>query len=384
MRVRVTGLKEYKDRHGKLRRYYRRKGAPPVAISVDLKGAALVAEIARLDALYKPLAPIAGTLRILIDEYKAKSQHWKGLRDRTQTDYERVFKSLAPALDNDLKRFTAPVIAHMRDKARDEKGFKFANQLVVCLKAIFAFGVEYGHMRGNPAKDVGPVARPADLPEANRPWAPAEAVAAMGAPIYVAAPVAVAAYLGIREGDIIAMSKAALAERLLSLTTSKTRRALELPVCDDLWTILKTYLAWRDALWAAKRARAEAKGSREIIQDLAMTLFVNSRGKPWTADGFRTSWGKWRDDLVEAKKVQPGMTFHGARHTVATILAESGFEAEKVKHLLGHGSETITEHYSRRAKRRAMLKEMADAVQTAYRAAGTNVVVLGQMRNGSV
>jgi integrase len=384
MRVRVTGLKEYKDRHGKLRRYYRRKGAPSVAISTDLKGAALVAEINRLDALYKPMAPVAGTLRILIDEYKARSAHWKALRGRTQADYERVFKALAPALDNDLKRFTAPVIAHMRDKARDQNGFKFANQLVVCLRMIFAFGVEYGHMRDNPAEAIGPVARPADLPEANRPWTPAEAVAAMTAPIYLAAPIAVAAYLGIREGDIIALSKAALAERLLGLTTSKTRRALELPVCDDLWAILKAYLAWRETFWAAKLAKAEAKGSREVIQDLAMTLFVNSRGKPWTADGFRTSWGKWRDDLLEAKKIGPGLTFHGARHGVATILAESGFEAEKVKHLLGHGSETITEHYSRRAKRRTMLKGMADAVQSAYRAAGKNVVTLDQKRNKSV
>lgn len=160
-----------------------------------------------------------------IDEYKSRSAHREGLRERTQTDYERVFKALTPALDNDLKRFTAPVIAHMRDKARDQSGFKFANQLVVCLRMLFAFGVEYGHMRESSAEAISPVARPADLPEANRPWAPAEAVTAMGAPIYLAAPIAVAAYLGIREGDIIAMSKAALADQLLSLTTSKTRRA---------------------------------------------------------------------------------------------------------------------------------------------------------------
>lgn len=80
--------------------------------------------------------------------------------------------------------------------------------------------------------------------------------------------------------------------------------------------------------------------------------------------------GKWRDDLLEAKKTAPGFTFHGGRHTIATILAESGFDGYKVKHLLDHGSETITEHYSRSAKRRAMLKKMADAVQAAHRAAG--------------
>lgn len=380
MRVRVTGLKEYTDRHGKLRRYYRRKGAPSVAISVDLKGAALVAEIARLDALYKPLAPVAGTLRILIAEYKAKSAHWKALRGRTQVDYERVLAALSPALDNDLSRFTAPVIAHMRDKARDEKGFKFANQLVVCLRMIFAFGVEYGHIKGNPAKDIRPVARPTELPDANRPWDPAEAVELLKAPIYIAAPLAMAAYLGIREGDILKLPRTALAERLLSLTTSKTRRSLELPVCDDLWAILLRFQKWRSAYWQAQ----QKKYPNLTIADMATTMFVNSRGKPWTSDGFRTSWGKWRDDLLEAKRIAPGITFHGGRHTVATLLADAGFEGDKVKHLLGHGSETITEHYSRRAKRRAMLKEMADTVQEAYRAAGGNVVQLDQKRNESV
>jgi integrase len=380
MRVRVTGIKEYTDRHGRRRRYYRRKGAPSVAISMDLKGAALVAEIARLDALYKPLTPVAGTLRILIQEYKAKSQHWKGLRERTQADYERVFTSLAPVLDQDLKRFTTPVLVHMRDRARDKHGFKFANQTTVCMKMLFTFGVEYGHMRDNPAKDVSPVARPATLAEANRPWAAEEAAELLRAPIYLAGPIAMAAYLGIREGDILKMPRSALQERLVVLTTSKTRRSLELPVCDDLWTILTSFSKWRAEHWEAQ----QAKRPSEIINDLAMTLFVNSRGRPWTPDGFRTSWGKWRDTLLEQGKVAPGITFHGARHTVATILAEAGYEGEKVKHLLGHGSETITEHYSRRAKRRSMLKEMADTVQNAYRDQGEKVVPMDRKRNESV
>lgn len=373
MRVRVIGVQEFKDRHGKLRRYYRRKGAPRIAISPDLKGAALVAEVARLDALYKPLSPKAGTLRILIKEYQAKADHWKGLRERTQADYERVISALGPVLDSDLSAFTTPVLMGMRDKTRDVKGFKFANQMTVTLKALFAFGVQYGHMTVNPAKDVPPVPRPTDLPDANRPWSPAEAIVVLDMPIHLAAPTALAAYLGIREGDIVKMARTAVADRLLSLTTSKTRRALELPICDDLWSLMKQYLAWREALFA-----------KADKTDAVTTLFVNSRGRPWTIDGFKTSWGKCRDALLEDKKISAGLTFHGARHTVATILAEAGYEGEKVKHLLGHGSETITEHYSRRAKRRTMLKEMADVVQEAYRDARPNIVPLDRSGNGSV
>ncbi|UJW87937.1 tyrosine-type recombinase/integrase [Devosia sp. SL43] len=381
MLVRIVGVKTYTDRHGKRRRYYRRKGCPTVTMDPTLDGNALAAEVARLDALYKPYAARAGTLILLIQAYKAKSAHWAGLRERTQADYDRVFDYLRPVYDQRLVDFTAPVIASMRDTAREQRGFKFANQMLVTLKMLFAFGVEYGHMTINPAADISTVARPTDLPEANRPWSPEEAIELMRAPIYLAAPIAMSAYLGLREGDVLKMAKTAIddQQRLLSLTTSKTRRSLELPVCDDLRAILIAFQKWRAAFWDEQ----QRKKPKLVMQDRATTMFVNSRGQPWTSDGFRTSWGKWRDSLVEGKKVAPGCTFHGGRHTVATILAECGFEALQVKHLLGHGSETMTEHYQRRAKRRGMLKDMTDAVQMAYRVGGGNVVVLGRAGNGS-
>jgi integrase len=236
MLVRIVGVKTYTDRHGKRRRYYRRKGCPTVAMDPTLEGNALAAEVARLDAIYKPYAARAGTLILLIQAYKAKSAHWEGLRERTQTDYGRVLDYLHPVYDQRLIDFTAPIIAGMRDTARDQKGFKFANQMLVTLKMLFAFGVEYGHMTTNPAADITTVARPKDMPEANRPWTPEEAIELMRAPIYLAGPIAMSAYLGLREGDVLKMAKSAIDDQLraLSLTTSKTRRALELPVCDDL------------------------------------------------------------------------------------------------------------------------------------------------------
>ena len=381
MLVKIVGIKRYKDRHGKERLYYRRKGCPTVALDPSLSGAQLAAEVARLDALYKPFAMRAGTLRVLIAEYQAKSAHWDGLRERTRTDYQRVFDLLGDTKDHALPRFTPPVIAALRDKARDAHGFKFANQMLVSLGKVFAFGIEYDHVKVNPVADISPVARPASLPDANRPWTPEEAIELMKAPIYLAAPIAMAAYLGLREGDILKAAKTAIddQQRLLSLTTSKTRRAIELPVCDDLWSILLRFRKWRAAYWADQ----QKKRPRENVQDLVMTMFVNSRGKAWTADGFRTSWGKWRDSQEKVGKIGAGITFHGARHGVATILAECGFEAHQVKHLLGHGSETMTEHYQRRAKRRGMLKDLTEAVQMAYRLGGENVVPMGRAGNGN-
>lgn len=365
MRVRVIGIKEYRDRHGKLRRYHRKSGMP---LDLELKGTALAAEVDRLDRQFAALQPVAGTLRLLIVDYKKRSEHWRDLRTRTRKDYERVYAWLGKALDYSLASIRTPDIAALRDKARDQHGFKFANQMVVTLRVAYSFGVQYGHVKADPTAGVTTSARPADTPDANRPWEPAEAIALLKAlPIHLRAPTALAAYLGIREGDVLKMSGGAVADGRLSFTSSKTRRALELPICDDLAAALAEYAAWRAKLFA-KIERT----------DDATTLFVNSRGKPWTDDGFKTSFGKARNAAVEAKIVPTGMTFHGARHAVSTILAEEGFGEGQVKHLLGHGAETMTEHYQRRARRRPMLKSMTDRVQAVYRnAESPNVVAIG-------
>lgn len=367
--VRVRGLKEYRVK-GKLYRYHR---LSKTRIDADLSDQALAAEVDRLDKLYAPLAAKRGSLRLLIAEYRAKSEHWSALRARTRKDYERTFKWMGAGADSALTSFKPPFIAGLRDKAKKQHGFKFANQMLVALSKVFAFGVEYGHMPSNPAKDIAPVARPSHLADANRPWSPSEAVALIEhLPVILRGPVALAAYLALREGDALALSRTAYAGDLIAFSTSKTRRALELHAVEDLRAIIDRSLRERAAYFRRMKRT-----------DNATTLFVNSRGKPWTVDGFKTSFGKARDELVKQGLVRPGLTFHGARHGVATILADVGYDASIVKHLLGHGAETMTEHYQRRAKRRGPIKDMAEAVQRAYRNVG-NVVPLARTGNENV
>lgn len=368
--VRIRGLKEYTVGE-KRYRYHRLSNTP---IDPRLSGAALAAEVDRLDRLHKPLAPRAGTLRLLVVDYRTKAQHWARLKPRTRANYEAVFKWLGAALDKPLTGFTPQVIVGLRDKAKRLHGFKFANQVLVTLDMVLQHGVEYGDVGTNPVRDVTRVARPLDLPDANRPWTPLEAVALLDAlPIHLRAPVAVAAYLAPRETDVVVMPRSALKDGTLSYTSSKTRRRLDLPVPTDLAAILANYATWRAALFKARKRT-----------DDALTLFVNSRGQPWTIDGFKTSFGKQRDKLVKSKTIAPGVTFHGARHTVATILAEAGFEDAQTKHVLGHGKETMTEHYSRRAKRRALLQSMVDSVERTYRAARGNVIQMDRTENKNV
>ena len=92
---------------------------------------------------------------------------------------------------------------------------------------------------------------------------------------------------------------------------------------------------------------------REILDSAptndATTLAVNKWGRPWTDGGWRASFRKLIKRLEDAGKVQPGLTFHGLRHTVGTQLAEEGFDTETIKAFLGQKSSRMAEHYTRRA-----------------------------------
>lgn len=92
----------------------------------------------------------------------------------------------------------------------------------------------------------------------------------------------------------------------------------------------------------------------------AVTLAVNSRGQPWTEDGFRGSWRKLRLRLEAQGKVTPGLTIHGLRHTGATILREEGFDDRTIADALGQKTDSMARHCSRDAD---LAQKMAGVVE---------------------
>jgi integrase len=60
-------------------------------------------------------------------------------------------------------------------------------------------------------------------------------------------------------------------------------------------------------------------------------ILINSEGKPWTADGFRSSW---RKACAAAGVV--GVTFHDLRGTAVTRLALVGATEAEIASITGH------------------------------------------------
>lgn len=350
MRIRIKGIKRFKDRHGKPRMYHRASNTP---IPGHLTGAALAAEVDRLDKLCRAKEAQPGTLRLLVIAYKTDSDHWAGLRARTRKDYERVFRWFGDdGLDTPLIEITAPDIAELRDKAKLAHEPKFANQMITTLKAVLQHGVEKGFVQTNEAAKVSRAVKPKpefdpdiddDEDGANRPWEPEERDYVLThAPPHLLWPIAIGLFHSARQGDILRMSKRAYAGGRLKWTASKNRKRMDQPVSADLAAILAT-----------------------IPEHDATTLVVNSRGKPWTESGFRASWGKWKAQAEKAGHIGAGLTFHGTRHTVATSLREDGWEDRDIGLQLGQDSIAMPKHYSRRAKLESKKAGMLETVQKA-------------------
>jgi integrase len=60
-------------------------------------------------------------------------------------------------------------------------------------------------------------------------------------------------------------------------------------------------------------------------------ILVNTEGKPWTGDGFRSSWRK----AVAAASIT-GLTFHDLRGTAVTRLAIAGCTEAEIATITGH------------------------------------------------
>ncbi|ASP85488.1 site-specific recombinase [Sinorhizobium meliloti] len=293
----------------------------PYTLAFDL-------EVHRINELHQVKEAKPGTLGMLIKRYRASPKFQKRAA-RTQSDYQKVFDWLKPIEDTPLERFSRSFVAKVRDRAELQRGFRFANYVRSVLSIIFNWGLEYDYVKENPVEAVSLAERPKSLPDANRPWTDAERDAVLAAlPAHMALPMNLMMFYGLDPQDALALPKTAVSAAGIDTRRHKTGQPVYLPLF-------------------APAAESLAKAPKHD----AITLCANSRGKPWTYNGFSTSWDKLKKKLEKEGKVQPGLTLKGLRHTVGTILAEMGKDNGTIALVLGHATEAMAKHYSRRADR---------------------------------
>jgi len=80
---------------------------------------------------------------------------------------------------------------------------------------------------------------------------------------------------------------------------------------------------------------------------------VNSLGKPYTRDGLDSVLDQLKRDLVKAKTIPPGLTFHGLRKSLGKRAADAGFSELDIAAALGHSSPASSQPYTVEAARKS-------------------------------
>jgi len=312
-------------------------------------------EVHRINELHKVKEAKPGTLGMLIKKYRASPKFQKRAA-RTQKDYQDVFDWLQPIEDTPLERFTRGFVAKIRDKAEQQRKFRFANYVRSVLSIIFNWGMEYEYVKENPVDSVSLAERPKSLPDANRPWTDAERDAVLAAlPVHMLLPMSLMMFYGLDPQDALGLPRTAVTTAGIDTRRRKTGQPVYLPLLEPV----------ADAI------------ARSPVHD-AITLCANSRGKPWTYNGFSTNWSKLKKQLEDAGAIQPGLTLKGLRHTVGSILAEMGKDNGTIALVLGHATEAMAKHYSRRADRTRQTEAAVIAIGAEMNKRKTKVVKPGE------
>lgn len=304
-------------------------------------------EVAGLDAKAKALAPVsghpAGSLGALWAAYR-ESPAWAALKPRTRSDYQAVRDWIGDSADRaHVRTMTLAQIVKLRDKAATAKGRRFANYVVQVLRLVMEWGRLRGWRDDNPAKGIPSIRRPSGARKVNRSWSAAEVRAfAAAAPPQLLLPFCLGLFAGMRQGDAIRVTWSAYDGGALRWIAGKNGEDCMAPVTGAFKTIMD-------------RAR-EKRGN-------AVQIAVTSNGTAWSASGFRASFFKLVRDLVKDGHLQPGCTFHGLRHTIASQARDDGESESRVAAAIGDRSTAMAALYGRDADRVGAQSAILEAVQ---------------------
>ncbi|WP_052699920.1 tyrosine-type recombinase/integrase [Martelella endophytica] len=135
---------------------------------------------------------------------------------------------------------------------------------------------------------------------------------------HIVAAMEVAVYTGQRQGDILALKWPQYDGTHLSLRQGKTGKRVKVRLHKDLKALID-----------------QLKQVAEDRKVRSASILANSRGRPWTQDGFQTSWRK-----EMARLGIEGVTFHDLRGTFITARRREGSTVEQIASISGH---TISE-----------------------------------------
>jgi integrase len=251
--------------------------------------------------------PPPGTLFTLIAEFKASAE-FLSKSASTQRNYRLYLRLIENEFgDLPLKALMDPEIRgefkRWRDKLADKP--RKADYAWTTLARVLSVAKDRGRITVNPCAAGGRLYK-AD--RTDKIWGEAEIASTLSiAPPELELALMLALWTGQRQGDLLRLPWSAYSGTHIKLRQSKTKRTVVIPV--------STYL----------------NGYLERAPRRSTLILTNTRGLPWTSDGFRTSWAK-----LCAKAKIDSLTFHDLRGSAVVRLALAGATVPEIATFTGH------------------------------------------------
>jgi integrase len=326
-RIKLDYVHEYRDRHGKLRRYVRRPGSRRVALP-GLPGSPEFMQ-AYQDAMsgpvLRPRAPRAGTLAALAAEFFGSTE-FANLKPSSQRVY-RV--TLAPVLELDGHRLVRDLPPDKARKIIQEIGAKhraLANLTKSVLRRVFSFAITIGQRRDNPFDAV-----PRYKIGTHHTWTDEQ----LGAyekrwPLGTRERLAydILLYTAQRVGDAVRMQRSDIRNGVITVSQQKTGAEVFVPLHPALARSIKA---------------GPAKG---------IYLIGDRSGRPIMP--------RTLSDLIstatKAAELPPECVAHGLRKAALRRLAEHGATSKEMQAVSGHKSLREIERYTQQADQQRLAR----------------------------
>jgi len=348
-RIRLQFVHEFRDRHGKTRRYFRRPGFKQIPLpglpgSAEFMDAyqAAVAGVTAPRIVIGSARTLDGTVNAIVAAYldcsptscspfkilatEAKRTRRNILENfRTLHGEKRVFRTEANG-----RRAMLLTREHMQKIVNEKSNTPFAQRnFLNTLHAMFKWAKAVGDVPDDPT--IG-VTRVKITSTGYKTWSEAhigqfEARYPIGTKARLA--FALLLYTGQRRGDVVKMGRQHVYKGVLTIDQGKTfgqdEAHLEIPMHPKLSEII------------------DATPSGHL------NFLVTSFGKPYTAPGF----GNWFRELCDEAGCTD-VSAHGLRKATARRLAEIGCSTHEIAAITGHASLGEVERYTKAANRKRL------------------------------
>ena len=356
-RITLHYVNSFRDRHGRLRHYFRRTGCKSVALP-GLPGsaeflAAYQAAVASESPQVQPGAArtLPGTIDALVADYldcsPGSTSPFKTLAAETKRTRRNILENFREAYgdkriyrtESKGRRVMLLSREHVQRIVNEKADKPFAQRnLLNTLRALFRWAVAEGRVPNDPTLGVArqrikstgyPTWSESDIEQYRRRH-PRGTMARLAIELLLAT--------AARRGDVVKFGPMHVEDGTITFEQHKKDGA------EEALVIIPLHPDFRAALAAMPSSN---------VVSLTPTFLTTSFGKSFAVAGF----GNWFRDRCNEAGLPKGISAHGLRKATARRLADLGCTAHQIAAVTGHATLAEVQRYTKAADRKRLARE---------------------------